>query len=201
MNRSVLHASPFIALCLAHPGALGVVVTVLVSHNDPDGIVNPGQVVHIDAVLSWTSSANQFAGARGGLIASPNVGAGSAIQSAYVPGALVNLGQINGGSLVGLDIAQTPAFFTGGFMVPPSGQYLGFELVSYDWTAPTSGFEGEVLFDFVAHPNKPNIEFFGSGPLWVPPMTTWIGTSLTVVPTPPTIGAFGILALARHRRR
>ena len=174
---------------------------VHVSHDDADGIVAPGEVVRVKAVVSWIPAGVQFAGMKGDLRAAPNVGIASNRFSEFLQGGLVNLGQFSGGSIVGVDIAVAPSFFTGGVIVPPSGNNWGIEVISYDWQAPV-GFAGAVGFDWVPDPAAPNVRFFPpvGPPSWNWEPTVYVGTSLTVVPAPVSL-ALVAPALRRGRRR
>jgi hypothetical protein len=79
-----------------------------------------------------------------------------------------------------------------------------FSLVSFDWTAPnTPG--ATIGFNWQPSAAIPAPEFnfnYAQGP-WGPLPATYIGTTLTVIPTPPAaaLGFFALGACGTRRRR
>lgn len=195
------------------PGVLAGIATaqtatVDVSHNDPDGIVSPGESVRITV---WhTRSGSILAGIGGDVVASGDLGAaanlttdlfpGSSVQTAY-PG---TLGTPVGGSVRGVQFEFTshPAFVA---MVSPA--YInssGIEVLSYDWTAPSVAQPTTIDFDWSPSAAFPDVYAI------VPPFnelhwaflpTTYTGTSLIVLPSPATLGVLGLGFFVPRRRR
>lgn len=172
-------------------------------HSDPDGIVLPGETVSVRASVTW-SSAIQFAGLHGDARATNDLGVASSIGSA-LGGPLPPLwvfGVPAGGSVVGFDVATTPAFFQGS----PSWylfQNTGFDVLKFDWTAPTVAVPTVVRFDFVAASIAPNVRLYPStnSPAFVDAQTTYIGTSILVLPAPGGVLVLAAAGLASARRR
>lgn len=176
---------------------------VVVTFSDEDGYVEPGQTINIKATVIWSYGAGgQFAGIKGDLRSTPDLGSGARISSDYFTGALVSLGHLTGGGVLGVDIAQTPYFFSGGFMVPPSGNSNGIKIVAFDWTAPATGFSGPVRFDFVAPTTQPDVRLFlsSASPYWTAVPTTYVGTSITVTPAPGTLALLTAVPFSTRRR-
>ncbi|MCA9288762.1 MAG: hypothetical protein KDA05_09275 [Phycisphaerales bacterium] len=177
---------------------LGQTAVLSVMHNDPDGLVEPGQSVRIYATIEY-SGAVQIAGVAGSLLATPNVGAAGA---PYTPlgGILVNVGMASGGGIEGYDVASVPPFFTGGLTLP--GWSLSPSLIlEYQWTAPAT--PGVVEFDFVASPLAPNVRLYAQlqSPAFTEAQTTYVGASLTVVPSVGVLWAFGAAGFAGRPKR
>ena len=202
--RAIVVASTLLAAGFMAPRSLAFDVTFTTSHNDPDGLVTPGQVVRISSVLNWSDPTVQFAGLKGDLMPTPRVGTSSNRASPFPPGGLVNLGQLIGGGVDNIDIATTPAFFTGGIPTQPTANWFGMDVVSFDWTAPTD-YLGLVTFDLELDPTAPVIRFFPSvsSPIWVPTNQTLVPATLTVVPAPPIwlSAIMSPLAMATPSRR
>ncbi|MCA9288994.1 MAG: hypothetical protein KDA05_10445 [Phycisphaerales bacterium] len=193
-------------------GALGVPchavdALVIVSHNKGHtNTVVPGEPVSIEVWLTWTPG-NQFAGLRGDTRATADLGAISDLRSPYVhpvfPAAYTRIGDPQGGSVVDTDIAVVPSYFTAA-PLPISLLWNHMTLIEYTWTAPAVTTPIEVAFGFEAYAIAPNARFYNSpaSPGWVEGNTTYIGTSLTVLPAPSALGAFLLAAgLAVRRRR
>lgn len=177
--------------------------TVTLSHDDPDGIVVPGQKVRIHASLAFPNGAI-FWEIRGDVRASPNVGVAS--NNVFPgqppnPGGILNPGVVSGGSVLGFHLLsnELPGLGT------PRPQWLTSPLsvLEYDWTAPAQ--PGDVAFNWVAPSTQSQalfLPFFGA----INPVafnTAYIGTTLTVVPAPTALGviAVGGVAFGMRRRR
>lgn len=164
-------------------------------------VVAPGANVVIDATVSFTPGM-QFAGTKGNLNVQGNVGSGSGFTSDFAAGALVNLGAFTGGSRTGMDIAVTPAFFTGGFMVPPSGNSAGIKLANY--TLSTAGVAaGTYTVAWNADATAPSVRLFAStaSPNFSEATTTYVGATITITPAPASLALVGLGGLVAGRRR
>ena len=162
--------------------------------------VLPGASVDIAASLTW-GGAVQFAGVAGSIVVDGNAGAGSGFTSDFNAGALVNLGAFNGGSREGMDIAVTPAFFTGGVIVAPSGNTtLNIGSYSLDTTGLAPGIYN---VGFQATALAPNVRLFPStsSPGFVEAQTTYVGASIEIVPAPASLALVGLGGLVVGRRR
>ena len=187
---------------------LGAWVTV--SHNDPDGIVLPGQTINVRVDVTWTpGSSNQwilFAGLAGDVLPSPSVGTSSNITSVFVPSGLVSLGHASQGGVVGVSVANPPNFGLGGcYPWPPPAQgpsSLAGPFVAFDWTAPLDA-PGAVTFAFAASASVPNVRLFPSttSPAFIEVPTAYVPVTLTVVPGPGTLGLLGLISAVGGRRR
>lgn len=177
--------------------------TLTVAHNDPDGIVTPGQTVSITATLAWT--ANAGLGRIGGDIrATDDRGIAANPQLPYVfnplPAAVIQPGTLSDGSVVDVFIqsGDSSPFFGQG-PVYPWGLQAGLVLTTFEWTAPTS--LGPIEFSWVPDPAMPQTYMHPNpsvGPVAF--QTTYLGTSLTVVPTPASaLALLGLLALPPRR--
>lgn len=186
--------------------ALGQPVFVTVSHDDPDGVVEPGQVVQIRATLDWMMFQSQFAGIAGSMGPAQGVGAASS-PATTLPGqsSLVNVGVASGAGVFGFDVASIPPFFLGGLTLPVWNNWT-INLLEYTWTAPTD-YAGPVDFAFTPSALAPHARFYTSlqSPGWVEVPTTYVGTSIIVVPSPPAMAAmvfgFWVANGASQRRR
>ncbi|MCA9287008.1 MAG: hypothetical protein KDA05_00400 [Phycisphaerales bacterium] len=175
--------------------------TMTVTANGSGAIsVAPGASVAIAATCVW-GGAVQFAGVAGSINVSGNAGAGSGFTSDFAAGALVNLGAFNGGSRQGMDIAVTPAFFTGGFIAPPSGNTtLNIGSYSLDTTGLAPGVYN---VDFAASALAPNVRLFPSlqSPAFVEAQTTYRGATIEIIPAPASLALVGLGGLVAGRRR
>ncbi|MCA9288376.1 MAG: hypothetical protein KDA05_07320 [Phycisphaerales bacterium] len=211
MSRSTI---ALVAIAGSATVALAQTATIRVSHDDPDGIVEPGQTVRISTLLTW-----QVTGAlglplsalfelKGGVRATPNVGLASSSTLPY--------GNLGNGSTV----ITTPGVSAGGSIEsvhlrnenlnwiffstqppPPWSFSDGFEVVEFDWTAPMA--LGVVQFDWAAAPTLPEPLIARlSNPPVLPVPTTFVGASLTVVAAPPAAPLLlGVSLLAARRTR
>ncbi|MCB9840381.1 MAG: hypothetical protein H6809_01855 [Phycisphaeraceae bacterium] len=198
MNTLVLSAGMLCA-AMASAAATAQTATVIVSHDDPDGLVEPGQAVRIGVMVDWTGGI-QLAGLAGSLGPTPDVGIASS-PSSPLGGPLVNVGTPLGGGIVGYDVASIPPFFTAGPNVIPSWAFPPIPVLEYTWTAPAT--PGVVEFDFTPRALAPNVRLYTSL-LSIAPVeaqTTYVGTSLTVVPGVGVLWAFGAAAVVVGRRR
>jgi len=176
-----------------------------VSHNDPDGIVERGQTVQITAMLSWQPS-GVFWEIAGEVRSTGDLGVASSPAFPYNVGAspnrVIQAGTPAAGSILDVHIVNGDAGFLGGWpLFPPWGNASGLIITRYDWTAP--GTLGVVGFDWIGEPAlpwQPTIYPLGSFTPLMPIGTTYVGTSLTVVPG---VGSGVVLAagLAMGRRR
>lgn len=193
------------ALLLCAAPANAMIATVNVTHNDPDGIINPGQLVHVTVRLNWTFG-YQFAGMRGDTILTNDSGHATNLHSVYSRtfGPIAFWGTPRGGSIIGTDIAVVGSFFTAS-PHPESIKWSGMTYIDFDWTAPSPNNPTIANVDFVSDPVAPNARFYPSGlsPAWVEAEMTYFGTTLTVLPAP--AGSTALLlaagAMATRRRR
>ena len=179
---------------------------VAVTHNDPTGVVAPGQTIQISVTVSWTASGSFLEEIRGGVRAIPNLGSASDPRFPYMhysatPSTIVNPGTVVGGGVVGLHLQAYGAIWVWSSFPEPWNHSHGFEVLRFDWTAPLT--PASVSFEFAPDPAAPNPTFLG--PITVTPFTvptTFLGTSLTVIPAPPVAAVAGLgLALSARRRR
>ncbi|MEZ6235441.1 MAG: hypothetical protein R3B68_14740 [Phycisphaerales bacterium] len=194
-------------LARAQPSA--VVVTTLTDPlaGTPVSAIAPGQTVRMRTTVSWEPLGTQMAGIAGDMLVTPltpggGVGASSNRVSEYTPGVLVNLGAFSGDDVVGIDIAVTPAFFTGGFLTPPTWNADGIDFIGFDWTAPSE--PGDYEFRFQPKAAAPNFRAYlhPASPLFSEIATTYIGAIITVTPAPSvgTVGVFSLVVLATRRQ-
>lgn len=186
MTRRFNTCAIAVSLGLACP-ALAQSATVTVSHNDPDGLVDPGQVITVRVDLSWLPVPS-LAGLAGDLLPTPSRGSSANITSALPRGPLVQLGTPIQGGVVGIAI-RAPSNLSG-------------PIVAFEWTAPLNA-PGPVTFAFIPSPATPNVRIFpASGSQgFVEAQTTFISASLTVVPSPATVAVLGAGLLLRRRTR
>lgn len=173
------------AAALAAP-TLAQSATVTVSHDDPDGIVTPGQVVTIRLAMSAPGAPGTVAGLAGDLAPTPNVGLAAPAISPLPAGPTVNLGSPAGGAIAGLDIRGP----------------LVAEFASYQWTAPANHL-GPVVFALTPAPGHPSVRIYPSPltPAFVQVSTAYIPATLTVVPAPSSLLLAGSTLAIIHRRR
>ena len=186
----------FAMLCLGVNATLAHAQTAIVRTTLTDPGTNqqitaalPGQVVRVDTVVSWSpGQGTQMAGLKGDMLSIRQFGGGvgtvSNRRSDYLPGGLVNLGTVVGDDIVGIDIAVTPFFFTGGIIIPPSSNWQGILIVGYDWTVP--GGAAFYEFKFQADLIAPNFRVYPTpfSPAFIEVPTTYLSATLAVVPAP-----------------
>lgn len=183
--------------------------TVSVTHNDPDGVVAPGQTVEITTTVSWThTNAVGLGRISGSVGATPNLGVASDphFPSAYItnPQQTINMGSAVGGSVTGVLVDPAVPYWIL-FALPIGTPWFfntGIAFHRFNWTANSE--PGVVAFEFASDPTHPDPTFVwsGPGPLFVSFPTTYLGTSLTVIPAPPVAAVAGLgLALSVPRRR
>ncbi len=188
--------------------AIAQSATVTVSHNDPDGFVEPGQSVRVRVVVTY-AQAISFWEIRGSAIAEPNVGtASNNVFPHEYPAAqqlIVNAGALNAGSVVDVRVRSGDnGFFFGGTTMPPWSN-PPLTILQFDWTAPSV--PGDVAFDWRPYGALPQVWLIAplvSMTSPVPAATTYLGTSLTVIPAPTApltlTAGLGTLGLIRRRR-
>lgn len=190
-------------LALLAPVAIAQTATVAVTHDDPDGLIEPGQVVRIDVNVTWREQRMTFAGLKGDARATPNFGTASNHTSIFPQGALINWGQAVGGGIVGADFAVTLNFGLWCYPWPPSslGTALIGPILSFDWTAPTDA-PGPVTFSFATPAAAPKVRLYATSasPNFSEAQTTFIPVTVTVVPAPAGLWLTPLLALPRRRR-
>lgn len=171
--------------------------SVTVTHTHPTGLVQPGETIRINVILTWTGvfALHHIAGEA---VATPDVGMAASPYAPNGPSPFVNPGSPDLGSIRGVDIMSGPPGFLGG----PSPYFASpLYFLRYDWTAPTQA--GEVEFTWISRPDLPNALFYQQyasiEPIVVP--TTYLGTSITVVPTPAPAAVLILSAGALSSRR
>ncbi|MEZ6235444.1 MAG: hypothetical protein R3B68_14755 [Phycisphaerales bacterium] len=143
--RCVIAGVVPLALCglaAAQPSALVVTNLTDPTTGAPVAAIEPGQTLRMRTRVSWQGG-GQMAGITGDMLVVPlTAGGGEGVStnrySDYFEGTLVNLGTFSGDDLLGIDIAVVPWVFTGGFIVPPSGNSNGIDFIGFDWTAPAA---------------------------------------------------------------
>ena len=191
-----------LTVCVA-AGAFAQSAVIEVVHDDPDGVVLPGETVRVTVLASF-SGALMLAGLSGDAINSGVEGEASSLSSWYPRGALVNWGTPIGGSVYGLEIATTPPVFGGcGIIWPHCGWNTDVHMLEFDWQAPDVAAPSHANFDFVVSPTLPGLLVYASmnSPTWTVLPTTYIGTSLTVLPAPGSASLLAALGLFAARRR
>lgn len=205
MNKVTILAAIWILLSGAVSPTLGQTATLTVSHDDPDGIVTPGQTVRIKATLAWTGQSG-FGYAIGSVRVTDDAGTASNPSFPYNflqgPATVVQPGTPAGGSI--LDVVIQSGDVRPWFGSPPLhpwGLQTGLVLTQYDWTAPTTA--GVLEFQWIPGPANPLpvVVLYSTGSSLAIP-TTYFGTSLTVVPAPASalLFASGMLAALRRQR-
>lgn len=209
MNKIVVMTALCAAACLPCPAQQAMVV---VSHSDPDGIVEPGQTVEITTTVSWTSAyVLSFSLIKGDVRASADVGLAANPRFPYSSYGtnqvqVINPGAAAAGSVVEIEIASGDVgWIVWSIPIPwPWNVSSGIEVHRFDWTAPST--PGVVAFDFVPEPSYPE-PWFGVWPMTWPLTTTlpttFVGASLTVIPAPGAGAALmlGLAGASLRRRR
>lgn len=193
--------SPVLSIALPVHCAIAQSATISVTHDDPNGVVDPGAQVTIAARMLH-SGFLMVGRWRGDVLPSPS--SGGANNVVWGVGLFngfngVMPGTVQGGGLAdSLFLASSP-FFT---PVPPQPWVSpDFEFLRYTWTAPTT--PGVYHFTWTPHPDFPLVEGYATAisiPL-TPYPTTYLGTSLTVTPAAPALGTLVLAGVAAGRRR
>lgn len=199
----------FVVPCVAvPPAAKAQTALVAVSHDDLDGLVLPGETVRV-RVLHSRSGDSILAGIGGSLLASGNLGIATNLFTQLIPsppdpGYSNSLGSPVGGSVTGIlhEFHAHPIFT---FWIHPGYLALtGVEVLSFDWTAPLVGQPTTVNFDWEPSAQYPNVRAIVppyGGFHWAFLPTTYTGASLTVLPTPASMGIAACAALLTASRR
>lgn len=181
--------------------------TLVVAHDDPDGVVAPGESVRVTATVSWQGSP-MFWRIDGGVHASPNLGTASnpsfGVSNPSTGFAtILNPGSPVGGSIENVTIQSglTP-LHNPSFIMPPWGMSQGLPILEFEWIAPAP--LGLVDFSWNPSVTQPNIWLFPSlsSVQAVPVTTSYFGTTLAVVPAPSVAMAavLGGVLMSRRRR-
>ena len=194
------------AAALAQPSALVVTTLTDPATGAPIAEVAPGQTVRMRTTVSWEPIGTQMAGIAGDMLVTPlnpggGVGVSSNRVSEYTPGVLVNLGAFSGDDVLGIDIAVTPAFFTGGFQVPPTWNADGIDFIGFDWLAPAE--TGVYEFRFQPNALAPNFRIYpiAASPAFIEVPTTYLSATVEVIPTPAATPLLVVVAFANPSRR
>lgn len=183
---------------------------LFISHDDPDGMVEPGQVVRMEIRLNW-SGVFQVAALRGDVTASPGLGevsgqAGPSPGSYFTPWSS-SLGAPVDGGLRAIALEFIWIGFTGGLVLPCvsgcNAVWCG-TWVSWDWTAPVVEQPTQVAFGFTARAGETGLAgYVASTPLTTPMGVEVVGTALTVTPAPGSaaclLSGVGLRSLRRRR--
>lgn len=200
--------SAFATLAFVSSACLAQTAALVVTHNDVDGIVTPGQTVRVAAILSWAPGGpDMLREIEGSLRASPDIGAAANPAFPYTisPSPVVSIspGTGSAGSVVGVRLFNGDLnWLLFGFPPPePWRNGDGLIVVQYDWTAPAT--PGVVAFDWSPSPTNPQtiMAFHDGPPSFRAVPTTYLGTSLTVIPAPPAALALGLCGATGTRRR
>lgn len=189
------------AALFARATAFAQDATIRITHDDPDGIVQPGQVVRISALLDWQ---NYYAfGATGGsVVANPALGEASNLGTAFSPSpTLTTLGTAVQGGVTGFRAVGLSPLFVPVLFPPYLGTTTPALLLAFDWTAP--GLAGQHEFVYAPSAEFPLVRLFPDAREFpVPVSTAYIGTNLTVIPTPSVVAflVFGVATAQRRRR-
>lgn len=176
--------------------------SIVVTHNDSDGVVSPGQTVRITCHLSWTEWT--YLGAMlGDAVTSPNLGLAASPVTAFNHGflnAAIYPGTPEGGSIRGFVAFETLAAFS---LHTPGFEWAagGIDALSFDWTAPGPEAAGTYAFTFEGAAGPGAIQLFPPSALQpVPVPTTVTPASLIVTPAPASVLLLGSLAARTSRR-
>ena len=206
MRRYAFVLSPLV--CSGVASAQSAMLSL--SHDDPDGLVSPGEVVAVTLRIAWSEPPpNLVLGLlQGDITASPGVGVASNPAFAHAnPWAnqltVLNPGTAVGGGLRGVDI-QSGLYdpFGTGFGPPPWGVHTGFDVVRFDWEAPST--LGPVEFSWTntnTIGTGPGPVFFLNGSTIITSPTAYASATLTVVPAPGVGVVLAMRAGAVSRRR
>ncbi|MCB9840876.1 MAG: hypothetical protein H6809_04400 [Phycisphaeraceae bacterium] len=198
------------ALALSRPASAQPSALVVTNLTDPVSgttlaSIAPSQTLRMRTRVSWQGGV-QMAGIAGDMLVTPlTPGGGEGVPanrySEYAVGALVSLGAFAGDDLLGIDIAVTPAFFQGGWIIPPSYSSNGIDFIGFDWTAPSE--PGEYAFRFQPSALAPNLRVYPTtvSPAFIEVPTTYIAASVTVIPTPAAVPLLVLAAASTSSRR
>lgn len=179
--------------------------TVRVTHDDPDGIVQPEQSVRITTTIAWQAPGQFHAlySMQGDVIASPNRGesSGNVFPYSFTPSGntFAVPGVPFGGSVTGVHLFYGDLSWVlfGQPPEPPWSFSTSLIVVEFDWTAPDDA--GPVSFSW--QPNATQPQPLVSASLWNPPVrtvtTSYVGTTLTVFPAPATLALLVIGTASR----
>lgn len=198
----------FLALCFVSSSCFAQSATLTVSHNDPDGLVAPGQTVQVRVVIDYAGFFGNLWEIRGHLRSSGDIGSasGNAFPGVYplLPQTLIDPGDLSGGSIESILIRSGEMSLISGFPGPPLPPWSAISLAvfQYDWTAPIT--PGPVQFTWTPDPAQANTLYIApfisqTGPVAIP--TTYFGASLTVVPAPATLALLAAMGVASGKVR
>lgn len=157
--------------------------------------VQPGTPVQ----LSVSISHNQFkvAGFMGGTVVDGHAGTPSNFSTTIPSLPTAFFGSFVGGSRIGADIATPPPGF--GTPDPPFGQHP-MPVWKYDLTIDQPG---TYAVNWVAPAIAPNVRLFPTiGSFnFVEARTTYVGATITVVPSPASLALLALYPVTTHRRR
>jgi len=180
--------APSLIVAWCASASLGQSAVMRVSHNDPDGIVEPGQTVQITATLSW-QNAGVLWDIRGGVRATGDAGIAANPVFPYnielLPGRVLEPGTPVGGSVEGIWLLNGDGGFLAGWMPArvPWTSLAGIIVTTYDWTAPTTiGAVGFAWEPDLLQPSPLMFPTYSPNPWYISVPMTSIGASLTVVP-------------------
>lgn len=188
------HAVAIAAALALLPAAMAQTATLTASANgQPAVTVQPGEPVSIHVQITFAAGP-LLAGAKGDLRITADAGTPSNFQF-HLTGPLVNTGTFVGGSRPGIDIAATPP----GFGQPSNWASL-LDVLTYDVQFANPGV---YLVAWAAPASAPNIRLFPTGTTasFVEAQTSYVGATITVLPTPPTLALLALTPLAARRRR
>lgn len=193
------HPCAIIALAAFAGHAHAQSVTITASHDDPDGIVAPGQGVTISFNIFHTGfhSVGDWSGdaaiaPAGGTVTNPVYAVGSPFVTTGTPGP---------GGITGIAFQGLPPAFAGGGGFNPPWLYEDFEFLRCTWTAPSE--PGVYNFDWTPAPQFPVVQGYQTtvSVALTPYPTTYLGATLTVIPAPAAAPLLLAAALAPRRRR
>ena len=170
---------------------------IVVTHDDPDGLVEPGQVVRVNFRISWTPN-HTLSTLLGDAAASPDAGVASN------PGTELNLGQPSGSLTLGTPVLGSVrgfrlAFGPSPFQMPGTTYWDGLDFLWYDWEAPAA--QGSFEFDFEFDPQSQGAWLNAGLTNILKADLTVEPASLVVVPAPGAWVVLGLGAACLGRRR
>lgn len=173
------------------------VATIQVTHDDADGLVTPGQVVRLTAMVSWPQAYPSLATCAGSIIAEPALGVA---MNASTPQTWVGTttGTLVAGGVAGFVATGVPPIFVPTpWFFPNVWKPDGIIVVAFDWIAPPTA-RG---YEFKVEPidSHPLVELFpnANAQFGVMVPTESLGTTLTVVPAPPALLVGGLVLVWR----